>query len=153
MNKTINNGGVSRGYFSVTDSHGQDYVWKWELLRFGLFNASYEGGCAVFWAGYTLQSSSSVYLYSLITNTSASVLLLSVFLNHCVMAGALHNVIPSFIVVQSHLSYMCSCVWEGGRERNYASLCIVHPSLLLCPWAHICLHAFPCVCSSVSGWR
>lgn len=64
------------------------------------------------------------------------------------MAGALQNVIPSLILVCSRLSYRFVCLKEratpregiiererGGereREKDYESVCIVHPSLLLC---------------------
>jgi len=126
--------------------------------------------CCFFGAIGTMRSFSSMFLYSPITNIFLLRYCCSqCFLNHCVMAGALQNVIPSLILVLSRLSYRFVCLKEratpregkiergrGGErewEKDYESVCIVHASLLLCLWAHLCQHAFPCVCSSVSGWQ
>lgn len=80
MNKTINNGRVSRGYFSVTDRHRRDITYgKVTLLRFGLFNASCKGRmCCILSACYAAVLQLCVFIFSHNTYV-CSVLLLSVF--------------------------------------------------------------------------
>lgn len=108
------------------------------------------GGCAVFWAGASVQSSSSMYLYSLVKNTFA-VLLLSVFFKSLCYGrcSAQRNTI---LHCSSHLSYryVFVCLKDGERKKLWDPVYCTPKSFIMS--TSTCLPARISMCSFICVW-